>query len=88
MAALGSYRPPIVATDTKSVCSVPNILASQHRHSAKDTQDKLQGVTLLAWRRRAAGPKAPLLSWLDSGLKAASFAIGALVNEGRSRIQD
>jgi len=47
-------------------------------HSAKDTEDNLEGVIPMAQRLSAAGPKALLLARLDSGFdSAALMASGA-----------
>jgi len=48
------------------------------QHSAKDTEDNLEGVIPMAQRLSAAGPKALLLKRLDSGFdSAALMAFGA-----------
>ena len=43
------------------------------QHSAKDTEDILKRVILMAQRLSAAGPKAPLLARLDSGFDSAAL---------------
>ena len=43
------------------------------QHSAKDTEDNLKRVIPMAQRLSAAGPKAPLLTRLDSGFDSAAL---------------